>query len=1212
MEIDELIAELMKKDRLVAELEKYRSGHTSAEAARLESEEKLRRVLENSWDEIYQYNLVENKFDYISPASEAVLGYTPKELMAMTQAGTISIVHPEDRESLIGRFDVMMGKSSVTAIPTAEYRVLHKKLGVRWVRDNVSMIFNKEGTAIALVGILSDITEYKRAEEAIQESEEKYRLLAENTSDVIYSIDPSGIITYISPQIERYGFKQEEIISKNFIEFIFPEDRERVVHDFEETFATGEFIVTQWRALDKSGNVVWFEDRGTLKRDASGNITTQIGVMRDITEQKRSEELLQLQRKLWESLSQTSNLETAMDLILDAALKIESVDCGGIYLVDESTGALEFTCQRGLSDEFVERSRYYDADSPNTRLIMQGKPIFSAYRDVLPSTKDPIREKEGILGIGIIPVIFKNRVIAAVNLASRSRPEFDTATQNAIESFAGSLGDALARVRAENQLAESEKKFRELADLLPLIVYEIDMRGNLTFVNKEGLRITGKTPEDLEKGWNFSDILVPEDYERAKEVMQARLSGKDTGPVQYTARGKDGSTFPVLVHSAPIVRDGKLDGLRGVVFDIADRQRALDAVKKSEELYRTLVDTQPDALISTDLKADIIFASKQAAILHGYDSPQEMLGLNALEMVAPADRERASANLKKVLNGTRNLGERTEYALLRRDESSFLAEVSVNTIRDVEGKPEAFMAVIRDITEQRQAEQALAESNERFRNLFQESNDAIFIHVGETILDANSKACEMMRMSREQLLALPIPKLHPESEYETSMRAFETIRRDGHVTFESRFRRSDDSLVDVEISASIIDQEKNQIHGIVRDVTERNELQRQLLQSQKMEAVGRLAGGIAHDFNNILGAIMGYCDVISRGQDTAEKVRKEVGLVRKAADRAAMLTRQLLAFSRGQVLEPKVLNINYIISDMEIMLRRIIGEDIELLTDIESGIGNIKVDPGQLEQVILNLVVNARDAMPDGGRISIDTREVDFGETYAGPHLIHEARTYAMLVVSDTGCGMDKEMQSRIFEPFYTSKEKWIGTGLGLSTVYGIVKQSRGDIWVESEPETGSTFTVCFPIVDEELKPASERPGVAALPGGSETVLIVEDEDDLRNALSLMLADFGYTVLQARDGIEASSIIERHDGAIDLLVTDMVMPKMNGRELVDKLSAEFPDLKVIYMSGYVDGAATNNAEFVSEKLFLQKPFTSDVLLHKVREVLDSAGDPGAR
>ena len=393
--------------------------------------------------------------------------------------------------------------------------------------------------------------------------------------------------------------------------------------------------------------------------------------------------------------------------------------------------------------------------------------------------------------------------------------------------------------------------------------------------------------------------------------------------------------------------------------------------------------------------------------------------------------------------------------------------------------------------------------------------------------------------------------------------------------------------------------------SIVIDISERKLLEQQLRQAQKMEAIGQLAGGVAHDFNNLLSVIIGYSDILldRAGQDA--KMRSQCQEINKAGNRAASLTRQLLAFSRQQVLEPRVLNLNAVVVDTEKMLRRLIGEDIEFRTALDPTLGSVKADPGQIEQIIMNLAVNARDAMPEGGKLVIETSNAELDDSYALQHPPLSPGRYVLLAVTDTGIGMSEETKTHIFEPFFTTKEVGKGTGLGLSTVYGVVKQSGGYIWVYSELGHGSVFKVYLPRVDQSVQQSRPNELAPELYRGTETVLLVEDEESVRTLTRSLLEEGGYTVIEASNGTHALEIAGRYSEPIHLLLTDVVMPGMNGRALAQKMIAARPKMRVVYISGYTGSFSSHGELFDAAATLVQKPFSRATLLRKLREALDS-------
>jgi PAS domain S-box-containing protein len=492
------------------------------------------------------------------------------------------------------------------------------------------------------------------------------------------------------------------------------------------------------------------------------------------------------------------------------------------------------------------------------------------------------------------------------------------------------------------------------------------------------------------------------------------------------------------------------------------------------------------------------------------------------------------------------------------------------------------------------------------------------IDVEGRITQVNSTALAMFGYSAGEMLGQFVWKLAVDTEQEEAHRIV-AAKLSGAMQigppFERTFKRKDGTPLPVLVTDALIRDSEGKIagiHAIHQDITERKRsekemagLQEQLRQSQKMEAVGRLAGGIAHDFNNLLTVIKGYTDLSLLHLQEGDPLWGNIKEIDRASERAKELTRQLLAFSRRQILQVKVLDLNALLLNLEKMLHRILGEDIQLLTVLDENLGRVRVDPGEIEQVIMNLAVNARDAMPSGGELTIETEDVNLDEDYARAHLGVTPGNYVRLAVSDTGVGMPKEVQERAFEPFFTTKEKGKGTGLGLSTVYGIVKQSGGNVWVYSEPGKGTTFEIYLPKVQEKLDHLQSREDSSFFLKGTEVILLVEDEEPLRALVAHFLRHQGYTVLEAMSGAEALRIAEEHAGGrIDLLLTDVVMPQMSGRELADRIENSRPGLKVLFASGYTEDAIVRHGVLEPGVSFLQKPFSLATLGQKIREVLD--------
>jgi PAS domain S-box-containing protein len=555
----------------------------------------------------------------------------------------------------------------------------------------------------------------------------------------------------------------------------------------------------------------------------------------------------------------------------------------------------------------------------------------------------------------------------------------------------------------------------------------------------------------------------------------------------------------------------------------------------------------------------------------------------------------------------RTMGERLEVFGCRKDGTEFPAEVSISKL--VLGNEVFFTSIVRDVTERKLVEETLRTSEESYRDLVEEARDIIYTaDLTGRFTSLNRAGEQLTGYSRQEAVTMNFADVVAPDNMELVREMLaRKIAGEPATVYELEIVTKDSRHLTLEINSRPIyrDGEAVGIQGVARDITERRQLEEQLRQSQKMECVGRLAGGVAHDFNNLLTVITGYSELLLKRFVEDEDSSWKLEEIRKASKRASALTYQLLAFSRKQVLQPKLLDINAIVNDVGKMLQRLIGEDIELVMVLHPAVGQIKADPGQISQIIMNLAVNARDAMPQGGKLSVETANIHLDQEYVRHHLGAKPGSYVMLALVDTGIGIDSDIQQQIFEPFFTTKGSGGGTGLGLATVYGIVKQSGGYITVESEIGLGSTFKVYLPLVDvnDEADTAGSETPSGEMLEGTEKILLVEDEQAVRALARQVLEMCGYDVLEARDGVEAVSICQRVDCAIDLLVTDVVMPQMSGGELAEQLSVSRPEMRVLYMSGYTDDAIVRHGLGEGSANFIQKPFTPETLARQVREAL---------
>jgi len=635
----------------------------------------------------------------------------------------------------------------------------------------------------------------------------------------------------------------------------------------------------------------------------------------------------------------------------------------------------------------------------------------------------------------------------------------------------------------------------------------------------------------------------------------------------------------------------------------AREQKVRATVEASEQRFRGLFDGVPVGLLRATPAGRMTDANPTLVQMLGYPDRESLLAVNVMDLhVDPVERAQFRALLERdgVVRGF-------AARMRRRDGAVIWVEDNIKAVPDATDGVVYYEGSITEITERKLAEEALGESNRRIVNIFESITDAFFALNREWQFTYLNRQAELvLRRSRAELLGKNVWEEFPEA---VGLRFYQEYRRAAveqlAVSFEEYYPPLQ-TWFEVHAYPS-----PDGLSVYFRDITERKrsgealrQSERQFRQAQKMEAVGQLAGGIAHDFNNLLTVIIGRSEILLDRPECAGPPRRDVELIQRTAERAADLTRQLLAFSRKQVLQPKILDLNSVVSGMATMLRRLIGEHIDLVLEPGIGLGSVRADPAQIEQVIMNLVVNARDAMAEGGTLSIRTGNAVLDDGFVGGHPGARPGPSVLLAVADTGSGIEVEVQAHIFEPFFTTKEQGKGTGLGLSTVYGIVKQHDGYIAVDSEVGRGTTFTIYLPRVEHAIEPVADGAGPVGSPGGEETVLLVEDEGDVRELAREILERSGYTVVEAANGPEALRIAARHEGAIHLLLTDVVMPQMSGRELAQRLVRTHPEMRVLYTSGYIDESIMRRSMIDQDPALLKKPFSADALVRRVRAVLD--------
>jgi PAS domain S-box-containing protein len=680
------------------------------------------------------------------------------------------------------------------------------------------------------------------------------------------------------------------------------------------------------------------------------------------------------------------------------------------------------------------------------------------------------------------------------------------------------------------------------------------------------LELRGHTVQTVTRGQSALAVMVERAVNLAiLDVQLPDISGLDllrsikaSSPTTEVIVITGHASVPTAIEAingtafAYVIKPFEMDHLLAVIEKALEKQRLVRTLRESEERYRLVAEHIQDAILLLDLEGRIVLTNRRGEELTGY--PAATLRNRPISSLLTREGAEEAASRIEAAKAGRDVTPFFEAEVLRRDGTRVWVEANVaNVLKD--GKVSGRLAVVRDITMRRQAEAALRETSQRLQAVVDAAPVAIIAadRAGRVVLWSRA-ATRLLGWTEGEVLGKVLPS----------------------------------------------------ILGILVDITERRQLEDQLRQAVKMEGIGRLAGGIAHDFNNLLTVIGGRTHILMNRLPADHPMRRDLELIQKTGERAAGLTRQLLAFSRKQILQPTVLDLNWVVSDVRSLLERLLGEDIELITKLSPGLSTILADHGQLEQVILNLAVNAKDAMPRGGRLTLETSEVTLDESYSRQHVDIPPGTYVALAVSDTGIGMDQATQARVFEPFFTTKEVGKGTGLGLATAYGIIKQSNGHIAVCSEPGIGTVFRI---YLSRTAGTAGERAAKTRkehdpIPLGTETVLLAEDDLALRALTRDILEMQGYAVVEATDVEDAQRVSERHEGIVHLLITDVVMPRMSGRALADAIRRQRPAIKVLFMSGYTDDAIVHHGVLDPGTAFLQKPFTPVTLGRKVREVLD--------
>ena len=1014
----------------------------------------------------------------------------------------------------------------------------------------------------------------RRVKRAAERAAVHLAAVVESSADAIFSKTIGGVLTSWNAAAERlYGWTAGEAVGRH-VSFLIPPDKTAELAGIMVQMQAGQQVeYFETVRMHRDGRRIDVSLTISPVRDAHGRLVGVSKSARDIQERKRAEVALRASEERYRGL-------------------IESIPA--LVWVSDTSGRpvlnnrrwYEYTGQRPddpMGDYWLEYLHPDDAAGAVAawdRCKASGEPYTFEYR---------LRRADGAY-----------RWFISKKTAIKGHA--------GIEQWVGICTDIDDRKRAEEEARQTTALLEAVAEGTTDAVFVKDREGKYLLFNAAAARFVGRPVEEV-LGKDDTDLFDPVG---ARRIMTQARSIMASGRAETTEEvlTAAGVTRSYLATQAPYRNErGEVIGLVGIARDITERRRL--AAEREELLARLQlhIERMPLAYILFDADFRVTDWNPAAERIFGY-ARGEALGMGALELVPPSFREKANELLVRIRAG--DMGAQSGNENLTKDARTITCEWLNTPLASDGGQFVGLLSLVQDVSARREAEVAL-----RLRDrAIQAVTPGILItdpaQADNPILYASPGFLRLTGYAAEEVLGRNCRFLQgKDTDPAAVARVRAAIRAGEHCTVELVNYRKDGTPFWNELSVSPVRDDGGQLThfvGVQTDVTARRSLEEQFRQAQKMEAFGQLAGGVAHDFNNLLTIINGYSDLLLQSLPAGDPSRELIAEIHKAGERSAGLTRQLLAFSRQQILAPRVLDLNEVVTDTEKMLRRLIGEDLRLATTLDPALWAVRADAGQVEQVLMNLAVNARDAMPRGGRLTIETRNVELDETYVRTHPDARAGPHVLLRVSDTGSGMPPEVRARIFEPFFTTKGPGKGTGLGLATVYGIVKQSGGHVAVDSEVGVGTTFHVYLPQVANAAGGSKTHRALRDPPRGTETILLVEDEDGVRVLTRRVLAGCGYTVLEAANGDEASRVASAHDGPIHLLVTDVVMPGVGGRAVTELVAERHPSVRVLFMSGYTDDAVIRHGVIREGVNFLQKPFSPAALAFKVRAVLDAPAE----
>ncbi|OWK45297.1 diguanylate cyclase/phosphodiesterase (GGDEF & EAL domains) with PAS/PAC sensor(s) [Fimbriiglobus ruber] len=1143
----------------------------AAVAERRDVGELLRAVADGTTDAVF----VKDRLGRYLLFNEAAARFVGKPVAEVLGRDDTELFDPEGARELIDRDQWVM--KTGTAV-TAEERLTAAGV-TRTFFSTKAPYRDERGAVIGLIGISRDITDRKRTDEVLRESEARFRHLFEANPHPMWVFDTETLqfLAANDAAVARYGYSRDEFLRMTVKDIRPAEDVPALLVALADPASRTGPVGGEWRHRWKDGTL---RDVDVVSHTlVYAGRPARLVLANDVTARKRAEAALRASEARYRALAEFS--------------------ADGIF-VNEG-GRIVYVNPALL--------RILGADSP---VQVLGK---SPFEFIHPEYHAIVRERIRTTTEDRRPVPFIEEKYVrfdgtTVDVELAAAP-FEVGGEFAVIVTARDLTD---RKRAEAELRRGREFVRLVLDTDPNLIFVKDADGRFVLANKALADLYGTTPDALVGRQPGVDLPAPKEYPEYRRIEREVLSTGRPAATDETNTRPDGSVRWFHTIKARLTLPDGTAHVLGIATDVTERKRAEETLREREDLLRTVLNHVPCAVFRKDRKSVYQGCNSQFVRDHGLASPEQIVGLTDFDLGGePAEiafyREcdrRVMETGEPILN--------LEETQSRANGDKIILLTSKVPVRDLAGAVIGVIGMYQDITDRKRAEAAADLAQRRLRHVVASTPTVLYTLAiaddqirGINWISDNLRGMLGYEPARAYTPDWWLGNIHPEDRDRIMAHTRADLFARDAVSHEYRFQHADGryrwTRGDIRLVRDPAGRPAEAV-GSWLDITDHKQMEDHFRQAQKMEAVGQLAGGIAHDFNNLLTVINGYAALLLDGLGPEDPNRESVVEIQEAGQRAAGLTAQLLAFSRKAIIEPKLLDLNDVVVQTGKILGRLIGEDITLSTTLTTRLDRVNVDPGQLEQVVMNLAVNARDAMPTGGRLTVETANAEVREGGAYPELV--PGRYVRLTVADTGCGMPEDVKARVFEPFFTTKGVGKGTGLGLATVYGIVRTYGGHIGVRSTVGVGTTVEILLPAAAGPVRAKQAEEDEAAAPRGTETLLLVEDEDAVRRITRTTLTGQGYTVLEAAGGADAVRLVEGREGRIDLLLTDVVMPGMGGRELAETLRERNPGLKVLYTSGYTDDAVVRHGIVAARDAFLQKPFTPLTVARKVREVLDKS------